>query len=1089
MKILKKTLKISGITFGIIILLMLIISIAAKIFEDDIAKLTIDSLENEIDAPMSIGKVSLNPVFSFPRLSVEINQFWIGEPQSNNNDTLFFINSLKAGLNSWDLMFGVYTINKVEISGLDFDYIINKNGKTNIDFITAVFVDTVPDIPENRSEGKLDFSIDKFKIDNINVNYYDSIKNIASQIYIPEIDLKLKTKNDVYKAKAEGKFIISNCRFENTPIYKMNSCTVDFDMDYNNKQLDIAKLSIISEGIELDAEGVVNIDATIGANVIVRGHSLDFSILQKYYPEVFTDLYGNSELFKTNMITANIKMNYKDEDADIESFSLVSDGIKLDLDGKISLKDTISLDTKINGLAMDLGILKKYIPKKYSAEYGINDIAGSVDITAAINGKYSDSTLIPLINASVNLENIVLKSSKYPQIKSLKLIAKLSNGKKTDMSDASIDITNLDVKSPKSSFNLNGSFSNLTKLEYKFTSNMNIRLEEFARFIPDSVAKYPLGNITASIQTSGILSDKFDDVFIDEILNNTNLSVNLKDVSALLTDSLYLHNINTEFDYSPLLTGDKKIALKKFYLKSEQLNLDIKNSSLIAGLSGKYSDLSKAKLSLESFRLESRNNLISGKGQFENLDNPDYEINSTIVLNLEELMPFVPDSLLNNMSGIVRTNLYSKGKINTDSIDSQMYSLIFENSNFDCIFNNVSLAFPDTIMNIDNLSSILSLKDDILKVDNFNATYNGLKIQMDSTIVKNIYKTIIQNKNEELFVDTRIKLGDIIYDDFKHFMPAESTATEESNINTSTSDEKQNWTFLIHGKATVSSIIVDSTKIEDYNINRLHINDLSALFKLSDSTYIVDQFKFKAFEGEMNNSIHYKLQEDGSMKVSTHNVIKDMNVRTLLRDFDNFGMDSLIHYNNISGLLSTDLNTFIPYEDSLLIDQICISGEVSLAKGGVYDYAPAQELSKFTSIKELDNIQFKTLRSNIFMFKNKLYVPRTNIVSNALDIAAFGMQSMKDNSEYHLEIHMSNILFGKSKRRNEKQEKSGDEIDKSSLKKSSRKVRYETKDGKSRVAIDSQNSREEMMNKIRVQEKMLNFIFLPKNIHYNTDID
>ncbi|PLX04077.1 MAG: hypothetical protein C0595_04700 [Marinilabiliales bacterium] len=1064
---------------------MLLVSVAAKIFEDDLAKLTIDSLENEIDAPMSIGKVSLNPVFSFPRLSVDINQFWIGEPESNNNDTLFFINSLKVGLNSWDLIFGVYTINKLEISGLDFDYIVDKEGKTNIDFITNIFADTTTEISGNKSEASLNLSVDKFKLENINVNYYDSLKNITARIFIPEIDLKLKTKNDIYGGKAEGKFTISNCRFENTPIDKMNSCSINFDMDYHDKQFNIAKLSIVSEGIELDAEGEVSIDNGIGADVIVRGHSLDFNILQKYYPEMFTEFYGDSELFKTNMITANVKMNYKDNDADIESLTLISDGINLNLNGKIVLKDTISLDTKINELVLDLGILKKYIPNKYTAEYGINDLAGSVELSAAINGKYSDSTLMPLINANVNLKDIGVKTTNYPQIESLNLIAKLSNGEKTDMSDASIDITNLNIKSPKSSLDLNGSFSNLYKPKYKFTSNMDIKLEEFAQFIPDSLAKYPLGNITASIQTNGILRDEINDNFIDNILNNTNLSVSLKDVSALLTDSLYLHNINAEFNYSPLLTGDKKIALTKFYLKSEQLNLDIKNSSVVASLTGNYSDLSKANLNLESYRLESGNNLISGKGQFKNLDNPDYEFNSTIVLNLEELMPFVPDSLLNSMSGIARTNLFSKGKINTDSLDSQMYSILFENSSFDCIFNNISLSFPDTIMNIDNLSSRLSLENDILKVDNFNATYNGLKIQMDSTLVKNIYKTIIQNTKEELFVDTRIKIGDIIFDDFKHLMSIETPA---NNSTTEESTEKQNWTFLIHGKASVNSIIVDSTEIEGYNINRLHINDLSTLFKLTDSAYIMDQFKFKAFEGEMNNSIHYKLREDGTQSVSTHNLIQNMNIRTLLRDLDSFGMDSLITYKNISGLLSTDLNTFIPIDDSVIVDRINVSGDIVLEEGGVYDYEPVEDLSKFTGLKELDNIQFKTLNSYIFMFKNKIYVPRTLIVSNSLDIAAFGMQSMKDESEYHLEI-MSNILFGKSKRRNEKQEKSGDEIDKSLVKKNSRKVRYETKDGKSRIAIDSQASRDDMMNKIRVQEKMLNFIFLPKNIHYNTDIN
>ena len=38
-----------------------------------------------------------------------------------------------------------------------------------------------------------------------------------------------------------------------------------------------------------------------------------------------------------------------------------------------------------------------------------------------------------------------------------------------------------------------------------------------------------------------------------------------------------------------------------------------------------------------------------------------------------------------------------------------------------------------------------------------------------------------------------------------------------------------------------------------------------------------------------------------------------------------------------------------------------------MEEGGVYDYEPAQRLSKFSGIKELDNIQFKTLNSNILL--------------------------------------------------------------------------------------------------------------------------
>jgi len=302
-------------------------------------------------------------------------------------------------------------------------------------------------------------------------------------------------------------------------------------------------------------------------------------------------------------------------------------------------------------------------------------------------------------------------------------------------------------------------------------------------------------------------------------------------------------------------------------------------------------------------------------------------------------------------------------------------------------------------------------------------------------------------------------------------------------------DEPQNWTFLIHGKASINSIIIDSTNLEGFQINRLHIHDLSSLFKLTDSAYIVDKFKFKAFDGEMNNSFHYKKRNDGTQSLSAHNVIQKMNIRTLLSDMDNFGMDSVITHENISGLFSTDLNIFIPIDDSVLVNKTMVSGDLSLEEGGVYDYPAAQELSKFSGIKELDNIKFKTLQSSIFMFKNKIYVPRTHIVSNAIDIAAFGMQSLETDYEYHLEVHLSNILFGKSKRRNKKQDAVGDNVDEKALKKSSHKMRYAEIEGDSKVGWDTKDARDKMMNKIRVQNKMLDFIFFPKNIHYNTGIE
>lgn len=1095
MKSLNKILKIAGIIVISILVFMMLTVVVAKIFEDDLASFTLEKLETKIDAPLSVGKVSLIPLFSFPRLSAEINQLYIGDPQSQNSDTLFFVNSLKVGLDTWDLIHGIYSIDEMEISGLDFDYEVDSTGKSNIDFLINAFSDTDTVVESESVSAPLNLSAEKLTLEDIRVRYYDSLTHMGAEVMIPDITLKARTKNNIYQGKTNGSFILSHCFFPGTKIDQMKSCTITFDLKYEDKVATIQELSIVSEGLNLGVEGALNLGDTIKLNALFQANKLDFDLLKKYLPSATTFLDENEKLAQVDFISIDINTDYINNYMHINKLLVINDGIGLDMEGNFHLGDTLELDARIASLRMNLGVLKKYVPNQYLAEFGIVDMNGSMDISADIDGKYADSTLLPTIDANVNFRNLKVRTKDYPMIDDANFMAYITTGKKADLSEASMDIYNLDVVSGKSNFNLKGNITGLENTQYNLRSSMEINLPDFENLIPDSLAQNLHGNVAASVRTSGILPQKLNDDFTDYLLDNTFLTLEFNKIEALLMDSIQLEHLSTNISYTPQGLGAKEMILDSLRLQSTTLNLNVQNTSLSAIVTGRISDLTSLSANLKSLAIHQGNSHLDGSGTIENFEAPDFDINTNIYLSLDELISFLPDSLITHMTGTLAADIHSRGKIDPDSVDAQLFPLLFENSSIILALHDICLGFPDSIMDMDSLSARIDLSNDVLSIDDFSANYNGLAFKMDSTTVRNIYKAVILNQKEKLSVDTHIRFGDFIFDDFKHLLALESPETAVISDSTNkdystevhTTTEARNWTFLIHGYAAVNSIVVDSLALEDFNIYQLHINDLSTLFKLTDSSYIADQFKFKVFEGEVNNSINYKLRNDGTQSVSTHHVIQNMNIRTILRDMDNFGMDSIITYENISGLFSTDLNTFVAIDDSILMDKMMVSGEIVLEKGGVYDYAPATEISKFTSIKELDNIQFKTLRSSIFMFKNKLYVPRTNIVSNALDIAAFGMQSLGGDSEYHLELHLGNILFGKSKRRNEKQEESGEEVDEKSLKKSSRKIRYAVTKGKSKVGLDTKDDREAMMNKIRVQQKMLDFIFFPKNIHYNTE--
>ncbi len=1085
MKILYKILKITGIVIISMVVFMLLTVVVAKVFEDELATFTVEKLESQINAPMSVGKVSLVPLFSFPRLSAEINQLYIGNPKSEKSDTLFFVNSLKVGLDTWDLIHGIYTIDEMEISGLDFDYEVDSAGKSNIDFIINAFTDTSTVVKSESVSSPLDLSAEELKLENIHIRYYDSLNQIGSQVTISEIILKAKTKNNIYQGKTNGSFILSHCYFEDTKINEMESCKVTFNLSYNDKEAIIKELAIMSEGFNLGLEGNLALADTIKLNAMLTAKDLDFDILKKYIPNQYISLIGDDKLAQIDNISVDIDMKQIDNYIQIQKLAFNSEGIVLDMKGNFTTNDTMEVDVSIEALNMDLNTLKKYVPKQYFKEFGVVDVDGNLGFSATIQGTFADSTLLPQVDGQLDFKKIMLKTVDYPEINEANLSAQISTGKKSDLSEANIDIYNFDMVSGKSTFGLKGNIAGTENTQYNLRSSLDITLLDFKKLIPDSLAQNLQGNIVGTVKTSGILPKVYNDDFTDYVLDNTFIALNFHDIEALLMDSIQLEYFSANIDYAPQGLRTKEIGIDSLVLKSSTLDLDLKNTSLSANVSGHISNPKAVSTKLKSLIINQGKNQLVANGTIANFETPQFDLNTNILLALDELMPFLPDSLITDMSGNIVAKIHSNGRINPDSLEAQLFPLLFEKSRINLTFNNVNLAFPDSIMDVDSLSVCLDLDNDVLTVDDFSAIYNGLALKMDSTVVRNIYKTVILNQEEQLYVNTHMHFGDFLFDDFKHLM--DLNTTEAAATETNTTSDARNWTFLVHGSATINSVIVDSLPLEDFNVYRLHVNDLSSLFKLTDSSYIMDQFKFKVFEGEMNNSINYKVRNDGTQSVSTHHIIQNMNIRTMLKDMDNFGMDSVITYENISGLFSTDLNTFVAIDDSILMDRMMVSGDVILEKGGVYNYAPATEVSKFSSIKELDNIQFKTLRSSIFMFKNKLYVPRTNIVSNALDIAAFGMQSLDGNSQYHLELHLSNILFGKSNRRNEKQDQSGEEIDQESLKKSSQKIRYTTTNGKSKVGRDTKDDRNDMINKIRVQQKMLDFIFFPKNIHYDTE--
>ena len=204
---------------------------------------------------------------------------------------------------------------------------------------------------------------------------------------------------------------------------------------------------------------------------------------------------------------------------------------------------------------------------------------------------------------------------------------------------------------------------------------------------------------------------------------------------------------------------------------------------------------------------------------------------------------------------------------------------------------------------------------------------------------------------------------------------------------------------------------------------------------------------------------------------------------------DNFG-DTALTYDKVSGILTSDFNVRAFYvKGDWPTEKIRAKGTLKLTDGKIYNYPPLVDLSmSIGGLKELDKLDFNTLTTSIFVFKDKIYIPKTDIVSSALDISAAAMQSFKEDFEYHLVLHLNDVLIGKSEKllrqQAEQSKKEGETEERDGLKLVAMEIAPDKKYG-----FDNVKLYKKFLNEINKQEGFLNLLFNPLLVNFSTDFD
>ncbi len=1005
----KKIFKIFGIILLVFIAVIILLTVIAKIKEKEIADIVLKKISKSIKAPITIDDISLNLIRRFPLATVELKGVWLGSADAFNvsdsliteEETLASIQKFFISVKTKPLFKGDIEIMRVDIRGVDLNYLVDRNGVSNIDFL----MDTTQSSSTDTTSINLKVLLKELTLRDIHCNYYDTLNRMGAQLDFPRAKITGEIDSAFLVGSVKGTLKLTNCIYDSTNLYLMQETKMDFDLSYTGDTIDVKKLQV----------------KTDGADLFISGRSV--------------------------------------------------------------IRDTLKTDFQIQGNHIDIGELIKYAPENMLAEYGIQKISGLSDINASIKGFVADS-LMPRIKMNFALKKGYVQVAGYPSVKNISVTGDFTNGEKKSNKTTAINIRKFHAETNHSSLDISGILNNLDRIHYQINSGLLIDLAEFKKFIPDSLMQDVRGIIFAKVITKGVVPDSIGDDFIDYVLNRTQADMTLNNLYLKLDSALSINSLSGRLGYDL-----NHITIRNLKMNVPLYKVNITNVSLDAQFSGKLSDPLKMGIDLKSFQLKTDSCMLYCSAKIQNFEAPEFDFKGNIRLNLNEIKNMLPDSLANNLSGEITAQIVSSGRLNPDSITDQINDLVFNKSEFQIDFDKVSLDMPDTLMNVSQLSGRLSMKPDTIKIEHTRGVYYGIDFGIDSTSITNLYNSVILNQPSKIRVDTRLYLGDLDYTTFAPYIaPYLDTTATAAVSDTSTAENTDsiptNYTYNIKGKIFAKSVTYKKARIEN----------ISALYNLSDSLYIVDQFKFDGFGGKHNTSMIYRSNPGNVQKLSVKNSITNMNVVSLLKDFDNFQefYTPELTYNNISGVLSSNLDFQILFkDDSMIWDKTFVLGSFKLEKGGIYNYKPVMEMEPYLpkAISDLKVLEFKTINTNLFVIKDTIYVPSTLIVSNKLDATALGWQNFKGDYSYHLIVFLSEIITGKSNRINKKQDRMGEDVSDTGHKKNGTLVKSEYLKGESKSGLDNPKEQQRIANKIKSAEFWLKLYFYPKLANYSTDVN
>ena len=283
----KKTLKITGIT----LLVLIVVAIAIPIlFKGKITTLIKAQINKHIAAKVDFAEVDLSLLRNFPRLSVALDSLRVTGLDEFSEDTLVSAQRINVALDLFSLFGSEMKIHSIQVDKPRVHAIMHKNGHANW---AITLPDTAAASPSSPSASKpFKMALKKYAINDGYISYRDDSSHMSCDISGLNHSGKGDFTSDEFTLQTSTQTAELSFTYGGIPYLIRTRANVGADFHIDNKvnkyTFKVDDLSI--NDLKLHTEGFFQLvnDSTYDMDIQFNGPSLNFKSILSLVPAIYT---------------------------------------------------------------------------------------------------------------------------------------------------------------------------------------------------------------------------------------------------------------------------------------------------------------------------------------------------------------------------------------------------------------------------------------------------------------------------------------------------------------------------------------------------------------------------------------------------------------------------------------------------------------------------------------------------------------------------------------------------------------------------------------------------------------------------------